>query len=63
MYIRIIQNQVVTSSGNIEETRQRELVNIRDELETIRNRPLQIPNLQIIDTRDTILFEVLKRTS
>ena len=41
----------------IEEINQRELVNVREELEMIRNRPFHVPNFQLTDNTEMINFK------
>ena len=45
----------------IEEINQRELVNIREELEMIRNRQFHVPNFQFTDYREKINFKNYRR--
>lgn len=37
------------------------LVNIREEMEAIKNRLIQLPNLQMQDTREVINFQAYMR--
>lgn len=56
-----VKNQVTTNTGCIEEVNQWEMVNIREELKAIKNRPIHIPNIQLWDNRETINFWDYKR--
>ena len=47
-----VKGQVNTNKEKIEEIRQRELVNIREELKLIWNRPLNVFNIQTNDNRE-----------
>lgn len=54
-----VKDQVTINSSDIEEINVNELVNIWEELETIKNKPFQIPNIQLCDKRETINYYML----
>ena len=56
-----VQGQATQNKEEIEEMKQRELLNIREELEMIRNRPIHVQHLQNLDNRETITFKHYKR--
>ena len=56
-----VKGQVINNKEKIEEIHQRELVNIREELEMIRSRPFSISNVQPTDNREVINFKNYKK--
>ena len=56
-----VKGQVNNNKEKIEEIHQRELVNIREELEMIRSRPFSISNIQTNDNREGINFKNYKK--
>ena len=55
--VNSVKNQVTNNTEKIEEIHKRELVNIREELEIVRNRPFNVPNFQLADNREIINFK------
>lgn len=54
-----VKDLVITTSGRIEETNQKNFVNMKEELEAIKNRSIQIPT-KFWDNRETISFNDYK---
>lgn len=59
--VETINNQVQDNTGKIEEINKKELVNIREELERIKNRPVGLTCHQARDNREIINFRNYQR--
>ena len=57
-----VKGQVINNKEKIEEIHQRELVNIREELEMIRSRPFSVSNVQPTDNREVINSRTIRKT-
>lgn len=55
--INRVTEQINVNSRRIEEINQRNLVNIREALEAIKNKPIQLSNLQMWESREVINFK------
>lgn len=56
-----VRGQVIHNKEKIEEPQQRELLNIREELEMIRYRPVHVSGIQNLNNREGISFKQYKK--
>ena len=56
-----VRTLTIANKEKIEELRQREILQMREEIEIIRNRPAQGPYIQPTDNRDVINFKNYKK--